>query len=300
MQVLHDSRHGPYCTVGVFVVHRFFLCLHQQRRHVFLQLFLAIARYVLLHTLALGRSQPEASGIALARFTDRLKGDFWSNLSRFSWKFCPVGLPVIQSRFSQWCKSRKNREKNEHKRQRGESDDEVQRMHSEDTKPVNIFSLKIQNGEHAHSCHFKPLIRDVRTVEGKKQETIVADVVAKKRNDEFLLLWLSQASLLPRQWLRPLNRNALKMGFKKFQCFVLGCLPPLLIQRQLDQLHRNFIRLSSTERRTYLVERFLSERFFWPGRFFVGDLLGLQSVLNPALFELSNIERHVSVQTESC
>ena len=52
MQVLHDSRHGPYRTVGVFFVPRFFLYLHQQRqRPVFLQLSLTIARYVLLHTL---------------------------------------------------------------------------------------------------------------------------------------------------------------------------------------------------------------------------------------------------------
>ena len=51
MQVLHDSRHGPYRTVGVFFVPRFFLHLHQQRqRPVFLQLSLTIARYVLLHT----------------------------------------------------------------------------------------------------------------------------------------------------------------------------------------------------------------------------------------------------------
>ena len=58
-------------------VPRFFLCLHQQRqRPVFL--FLTIARYVLLHTIALGRSRPEASGIALAiaQRADRLKGDF--------------------------------------------------------------------------------------------------------------------------------------------------------------------------------------------------------------------------------
>ena len=31
-----------------------------------------------------------------------LKGDFWSNLARFSWKFWPACLPVIQSPFSQW------------------------------------------------------------------------------------------------------------------------------------------------------------------------------------------------------
>ena len=53
MQVLRDSRHRPYCTVGVFFVPSFFLCLHQQRqRPVFLQLALTIDRYVLLHTLA--------------------------------------------------------------------------------------------------------------------------------------------------------------------------------------------------------------------------------------------------------
>ena len=52
MQVLHDIRHGPYRTVGVIFVPRFFLYLHQQRqRPVFLQLSLTIARYVLLHTL---------------------------------------------------------------------------------------------------------------------------------------------------------------------------------------------------------------------------------------------------------
>ena len=52
MQILHDSRHGLYRTVGVFFVPRFFLYLHQQRqRPVFLQLSLTIARYDLLHTL---------------------------------------------------------------------------------------------------------------------------------------------------------------------------------------------------------------------------------------------------------
>ena len=52
MQVLHDSRHGPYRTVGVFIVPRFFLYLHQQwQRPVFLQLSLTNARYVSLHTL---------------------------------------------------------------------------------------------------------------------------------------------------------------------------------------------------------------------------------------------------------
>ena len=44
MQVLHDSRHGPYRTVGEFFVHRFFLCLHQQQqRPVFLQLSLSLS-----------------------------------------------------------------------------------------------------------------------------------------------------------------------------------------------------------------------------------------------------------------
>ena len=49
MEDLRDSRHRPYCTVGVFFVPRFFLCLHQQRqRPVFLQLALTIDRYILL------------------------------------------------------------------------------------------------------------------------------------------------------------------------------------------------------------------------------------------------------------
>ena len=44
---------------------------------------------------------PEASGIAMARHANRSKGDSYSNLARFSWKFWPAGLPVFQSHFSQ-------------------------------------------------------------------------------------------------------------------------------------------------------------------------------------------------------
>ena len=63
---------------------------------------------------------------------------------------------------------------------------------------VKECTAQIQNREQVCSCHFEPLIRDVRTVEGEKQEAVVAGAAASKRNEEFLAIFVSrQATLLP-------------------------------------------------------------------------------------------------------
>ena len=68
------------------------------------------------------------------------------------------------------------------------------------TMKVKECTAEIQNREHVRSRHFVPLIRNVKTVEGEKQEAIVAGVVASKRNDEFLAIFVCcQATLLPWQ-----------------------------------------------------------------------------------------------------
>ena len=58
------------------------------------------------------------------------------------------------------------------------------------TMRVKECTAKIQNREHVRSRHFEPLIRDVRIVESEKQEAVVAGVVASKRNDEFLAIFV--------------------------------------------------------------------------------------------------------------
>ena len=74
------------------------------------------------------------------------------------------------------------------------------------TMKVKECTAKIRNREHVRSRHFERLIRDVRIVESEKQEAVVAGVVASKRNDEFLAIFLyRQATLLPWQWSRPLD-----------------------------------------------------------------------------------------------
>ena len=68
------------------------------------------------------------------------------------------------------------------------------------TLRVKECTTQIQNREQVRSRHFKPLIRDVRTVEGEKQEVVVAGVAASKRNDEFFTIFVCrQATLLPWQ-----------------------------------------------------------------------------------------------------
>ena len=58
-------------------------------------------------------------------------------------------------------------------------------------------TAQIQNREQVCSRHSEPLIWDVRTVEGDKQEAVVAGVVASKRNNEFLAVFVCcQATLL--------------------------------------------------------------------------------------------------------
>ena len=57
------------------------------------------------------------------------------------------------------------------------------------TRRVKECTAKIQNREQVRFRHFEPLIRDVRTVEGEKQEAVVAGVAASKRNDEFLAIF---------------------------------------------------------------------------------------------------------------
>ena len=65
---------------------------------------------------------------------------------------------------------------------------------------VKECTAKIQNREQVCFHHFEPLIRDVRTVEGEKQEAVVAGVAASKRNDEFFANFVCrQAALLPWQ-----------------------------------------------------------------------------------------------------
>ena len=65
---------------------------------------------------------------------------------------------------------------------------------------VKECTAKIRNREHVRSRHFERLIRDVRIVESEKQEAVVAGVVASKRNDEFLVIFVyRQATLLPWQ-----------------------------------------------------------------------------------------------------
>ena len=68
------------------------------------------------------------------------------------------------------------------------------------TMRVKECTTQIQNREEVRYRHFEPLIRDVRTVEGEKQEAVVAGVAASKRNNEFLAIFVCrQANLLPWQ-----------------------------------------------------------------------------------------------------
>ena len=110
MQVLHDSRHGPYRTVGVIFVPRFFLYLRQQRqRPVFLQLSLTIARYVLLHTLGpfsarrkCNRARP-TRGPVERRFLIELSSIFMKILAcRLARRFRLPSLHILHMR-CQFC-----------------------------------------------------------------------------------------------------------------------------------------------------------------------------------------------------
>ena len=68
------------------------------------------------------------------------------------------------------------------------------------TMRVKECTVQIQHREEVRSCHFQPLIRDVRTVEGEKQGAVVAGVATSKCNDEFLAIFVCrQATLLPWQ-----------------------------------------------------------------------------------------------------
>ena len=63
------------------------------------------------------------------------------------------------------------------------------------TMRVKECTEKIQNREQVRSRHFEPLIRDVGTVDGEKQEAVVANVAASKRNDEFLVIFVCARQL---------------------------------------------------------------------------------------------------------
>ena len=98
MQGLHDRRHVPYRTTGVFLSLEFFCAFTNNDNDLFsfssLSLSLTIARYVLLHPLAYGRSGPEASGIVLARLADL----FFE--MRFLIEFSPIFMRILACRLA--------------------------------------------------------------------------------------------------------------------------------------------------------------------------------------------------------
>ena len=184
---------------------------------------------------------------------------------------------------------------------------------------VKECTAQIQNREQVRSRHFDPPIRDVRTVEGEKQEVVVAGVAASKRNNEFLAIFVCrQATLLPWQWSRPIEWDAIKMGF--FRCFVWvvvamaartaatqsndeNSLFVLLLCPSADvsNLHSGFIRLFP-KRRVTLVEGFSSESLF--SKVFRWRLTRPAERLEP-WWTLRSLNfqiwiRHVRTQTESC